>query len=108
VTLDNARIDASGKTTFNAPDVVARRAIAKPRAPTPPTKPIKMAKMDSTVDVETKVEKMPKEESQGGLKITDIKQTVAQMALEKGVSKEDAINAMLSKATDLNMKLVGW
>ncbi|PLY15109.1 MAG: hypothetical protein C0631_08260 [Sedimenticola sp.] len=44
---------------------------------------------------------------QHGLQITDITQTVAQMALKAGVSKEDAIQAMLSKAVELNLKLVG-
>ncbi|MET0066719.1 MAG: c-type cytochrome [Candidatus Thiodiazotropha sp.] len=43
----------------------------------------------------------------GGLRITDITQTVAQMPLKNGVSKEDAIDAMLSKAVELNLKLVG-
>ena len=44
---------------------------------------------------------------QDGLRISDIAQTVAQMALKPGVSKEDAIEAMLSKAVELNLKLVG-
>ena len=43
----------------------------------------------------------------GGLRITDITQTVAQMPLKEGVTKEDAIQAMLSKAVELNLKLVG-
>jgi len=42
-----------------------------------------------------------------GLEITDIKQTVVRMQLDKGVSKEDAAEAMQSKAIDLNLKLVG-
>jgi len=42
-----------------------------------------------------------------GLRITDISQTVAQMALREGVSKEDAIEAMMSKAAEINLKLVG-
>jgi len=42
-----------------------------------------------------------------GLKITDISQTVAQMALKEGVDIQDAIDAMRSKAIDLNLKLVG-
>jgi len=50
---------------------------------------------------------MPRKRSVGGLQITDITQTVAQMELKSGVSKEDAIDAMLSKATELNLKLVG-
>ncbi len=93
----------------------------KPKAPTPPTKPVvaatKLAKADTKADTkteakteaktETKATETAKEESQGGLQITDIKQTVARMELEKGVSIEDAVTAMISKATDLNMKLVG-
>jgi len=41
-----------------------------------------------------------------GLRITDISQTVAQMKLRDGVSIDDAIQAMMSKAVELNMKLV--
>jgi len=44
---------------------------------------------------------------ENGLEITDISQTVAKMSLEKGVSIEDAIEAMISKATEKNLKLVG-
>lgn len=40
------------------------------------------------------------------LQITDIKQTVVQMGLNKGVEVQDAIDAMLSKAVELNQKLV--
>ncbi|MET0087786.1 MAG: c-type cytochrome [Sedimenticola sp.] len=43
----------------------------------------------------------------GGLQITDITQTVAQMPLADGVSIDDAIEAMMSKAVELNLKLVG-
>ncbi len=43
----------------------------------------------------------------GGLLISDIAQTVAQMQVKKGVKPEDSIQAMLSKAAELNMKLVG-
>ncbi len=42
-----------------------------------------------------------------GLQITDISQTVAQMQLRDGVSKEDAIEAMMSKAAEINLKMVG-
>jgi cytochrome c553/uncharacterized protein (DUF302 family) len=42
-----------------------------------------------------------------GLQITDISQTVAQVPLNEGVSIEDAILAMESKAAELNLKLVG-
>jgi uncharacterized protein (DUF302 family) len=37
----------------------------------------------------------------------EIGQTVLKMGLSEGVSPEDAIDAMLSKAAELNMKLVG-
>lgn len=40
------------------------------------------------------------------LQITDIKQTVVQMALGENVKIQDAIDAMLSKAVELNQKLV--
>lgn len=40
------------------------------------------------------------------LQITDIKQTVVQMPLNKGIEVQDAIDAMLSKAVELNQKLV--
>ena len=42
-----------------------------------------------------------------GLQINDITQTVAQMELKPGVSREDAVEAMLSRAVELNLKLVG-
>ena len=42
-----------------------------------------------------------------GLRITDITQTVAQMELKPGVTREAAAEAMLSKAVELNLKLVG-
>lgn len=41
------------------------------------------------------------------LQISDIQQTVVKMALEDGVSQEDAIVSMNSKAAELNLKLVG-
>jgi uncharacterized protein (DUF302 family) len=44
---------------------------------------------------------------QQGLQITDIAQTVAQMPLNAGVSIDDAIEAMMSRAVELNLKLVG-
>ena len=42
-----------------------------------------------------------------GLQITDITQTVAQMQLKEGLKPEDAVQAMLSKAAELNLKQVG-
>ena len=49
----------------------------------------------------------PSPEEALGIQITDIKQTVVKMALKEGVGPEDAAQAMLSKAVDLNLKLVG-
>jgi len=46
-------------------------------------------------------------EEKVGIEITDIKQTVVKLALDEGVSTEDAAQAMLSKAVELNLKLVG-
>ncbi len=43
----------------------------------------------------------------GGLQITDIAQTVAQMQLKDGLTPAEAVQAMLSKAAELNLKLVG-
>ncbi len=43
----------------------------------------------------------------GGLQITDITQTVAQMQIKDGLKPADAVQAMLSKAAELNLKLVG-
>ena len=40
------------------------------------------------------------------LQITDIQQTVVQMAVNDGVAIQDSIDAMLSKAVELNQKLV--
>jgi uncharacterized protein (DUF302 family) len=39
--------------------------------------------------------------------ITDISQTVVKMSLKKGVSLDDAAEAMTSKAAELNLRLVG-
>ena len=40
------------------------------------------------------------------INITDIKQTVVQMSLQEGVSKEDAIEALMSRAVEINLKFV--
>lgn len=45
--------------------------------------------------------------SGGGLQITDITQTVAQMQLKDGITPAAAVQAMLSKAAELNLKLLG-
>jgi cytochrome c553/uncharacterized protein (DUF302 family) len=42
-----------------------------------------------------------------GASVSNISQTVAKMPLGEGVSREDAIEAMRSKAVELNMRLVG-
>lgn len=52
-------------------------------------------------------EEVAKKDEVPGLQITDISQTVAQIPLKEGVSIEDAIDAMTSKAIELNLKLVG-
>jgi cytochrome c553/uncharacterized protein (DUF302 family) len=46
-------------------------------------------------------------EEKAGLEITNIQQTVVKMALSKGVKIEDAVQAMNSKAAEINLKLVG-
>lgn len=45
-------------------------------------------------------------DDQPQINITDIKQTVVQMSLKKGVTKEDAIQALMSKAAEINLKFV--
>jgi cytochrome c553/uncharacterized protein (DUF302 family) len=94
-TLDDASIQKDGKIIV--PNVVAMKAPRPPVAPVPPKAP--------NAPTPKQAPKPPTPSS--GLQITDIKQTVARLALEDGVSKEDAIQAMLSKATELNLKLVG-
>lgn len=42
-----------------------------------------------------------------GMKINDIVQTVAKIALRDGVKRDDAIETMRNKAAELNMRLVG-
>ncbi len=37
----------------------------------------------------------------------DISQSVLKMSLAEGISREEAVNTMLSKAAELNMKMVG-
>ena len=46
-------------------------------------------------------------QASAGLQIIDITQTVAQMQIKDGMKPEDAVQAMLSKAAELNLKLVG-
>ncbi len=55
----------------------------------------------------TKVAKAPTEAEVPGASVNEITQTVAKMQLEVGITKEAAIEAMRSRAVELNMKLVG-
>jgi len=59
----------------------------------------------ATADIR-KSKAVAKTREKSNLQITDIKQTVVQMPLNKGVEVQDAIDAMLSKAVELNQKLV--
>ena len=47
------------------------------------------------------------EKRDAALEITEISQTVVKMALEEGVSREDAILSMNNKAVEINLKMVG-
>ncbi|MBL3590021.1 MAG: hypothetical protein DIZ78_16400 [endosymbiont of Escarpia spicata] len=40
------------------------------------------------------------------INITDIKQTVVQMSLQDGITREDAIQALMSRAAEINLKFV--
>ena len=42
-----------------------------------------------------------------GIEITSLKQTVVQLVLDPGVTIEDAAAAMISRAVELNLRLVG-
>jgi cytochrome c553/uncharacterized protein (DUF302 family) len=73
--------------------------LVAPAVPAQPTAPAQPA-----------VPPMVQGESSGntsGIKIESVTQTVLKMALKKGVSAEDAIEAMMSKAAAANMKNVG-
>ncbi|CAA6802395.1 MAG: Unknown protein [uncultured Thiotrichaceae bacterium] len=94
-TLDNKKFDTTGATKIKVPDVVAKRAV--PAAPAP----VIAAASANSAPAKAPVKKNP------GLQVQDITQTVAQMQLEEGVTPEDAIQAMLSKATEINFKVVG-
>lgn len=41
------------------------------------------------------------------VELTDVTQTVMKMSLKPGVERQDAVDAMLSRAAELNMKMVG-
>ena len=46
------------------------------------------------------------DKEQPRINIIDIKQTVVQMSVQKGVSREDAIQALMSRAAEINLKYV--
>jgi uncharacterized protein (DUF302 family) len=46
------------------------------------------------------------DKDQPKINITDIKQTVVQMSVQKGVSREDAVQALMSRAAEINLKYV--
>ncbi len=72
-----------------------------PDAPKSPDKPVAPA---SPQGIKVAVESSGNTES---VKIETVQQTVLKMALKKGMSAEDSVAAMLSKATEKNMKNVG-
>ena len=82
---------APEKGYFTAPD-----APEAPKAPSMPKAPI--------TPVKTAVESSGNTES---VKIETVQQTVLKMALKKGMTVEESVEAMLSKATEKNMKNVG-
>ena len=45
-------------------------------------------------------------DDQPRINITDIKQTVVQMSVQKGISREDAVQALMSRAAEINLKYV--
>jgi uncharacterized protein (DUF302 family) len=47
------------------------------------------------------------ENQEPAIELTDVKQTVLKMSLKPGIDLQDAIDAMLSRAAELNMKMVG-
>ncbi len=46
------------------------------------------------------------DKDQPKINITDIKQTVVQMSVQKDVSREDAVQALMSRAAEINLKYV--
>ncbi len=85
-TLDDRRVVAGAEPTLPLinEQVVARMVAAK-----------------------AKVKEQSKAPIRTELTITDITQTVAQMPLKEGVTREAAAEAMKSKAIELNLKMVG-
>lgn len=70
-----------------------------PKAPEAPASPVK-PKEPTTVAVESSG-------NTDSIKIESVTQTVLKMALKDGMSIEDSVDAMMSKATEHNMKNVG-
>lgn len=97
-TLDDVRFDKTAGYKFIPPAIKAKRNFVVVA-----TKSEDSKESDKTA----KPEEGKGTNQDSGLQITDITQTVAQMGLEEGVTKDDAIEAMLSKAVELNLKLVG-
>jgi uncharacterized protein (DUF302 family) len=46
------------------------------------------------------------DKGQPKINITDIKQTVVQMSVQEGISREDAVQALMSRAAEINLKYV--
>ena len=46
-------------------------------------------------------------ENKIGVHVSDVQQSIVQVALEEGVTPEIAANAMIEKATEINLKFVG-
>lgn len=80
-------------------DIVTPRVASLPAIAPSPTQ-VAVAPTGAAAPVATDVE-VP------GASVSDIVQTVAKMPLGDGVSRDDAIEAMRSKAAELNMRLVG-
>jgi len=53
------------------------------------------------------VQNVTAQDEEPQVEIYDISQTVLKMSLKKGVTPQDAVSIMLSKAAELNMKMVG-
>lgn len=66
------------------------------------------ANTEATAQTEAKVVSQPQaSEEQPVIEIHDIAQTIVKMSVNRNVSPDDAAQAMISKAVELNLKLVG-
>lgn len=63
-------------------------------------------KNEQTIQTDHIETEINQEQHSRGLQISDIKQTVARLQLQEGLTPKDAEMAMLSKAADLNLKIV--